>query len=109
MWWLCSVFNVFMISYSKGIDTVITRHCKSVFVVEFLVSVLFPAAMVAVVMGINGTYNTFSVYVVICGPPTPRLYYYTFALPLQVIVFFGCVLIMLIVLRVRKVGSLTTR
>ena len=104
LWWLCSIINVFAVSYSNNVDNVIVRHPKMVFLVEFLVSAIVPAAMVAINMGLEGRYTMFSISVVItCGPPTVSLYYYTLAMPLQIIVFAGCTLTLLIIIRLRKV------
>ena len=103
MWWLCSIINVFTAAYAKSLDNVIVRHPKMVFLMEFLVSTIVPAVMVAINLGIEGTYRTFSVYVIICGPPNRKLYYYTACLPLESIVFTGSVLTLLIIVRLRKV------
>jgi hypothetical protein len=74
-----------------------------VFLAEFLVSFIVPAAMVAISLVKEGTYRTSSVYMFICAPPTVGLYYYTIAMPLQIVVFIGCTLTLLMTIRLRKV------
>ena len=54
-------------------------------------------------MGIGGTYTTFSVQVVLCGPPTKNLTYFTASLPLQIIVLSGSILMAMVTIRLRKV------
>jgi hypothetical protein len=103
MWLLCSVINVFTAVYSKSPDNVIVRLPKLVFLVEFSVSTIIPAAMVAINLVAKGTYRTFSVYVILCGPPSRTLYYYTVCLPLEIIVVTESVLTLLIIVRLRKV------
>jgi hypothetical protein len=77
--------------------------------VEFSVSTIIPAAMVAINLVAKGTYRTFSVYVILCGPPSRTLYYYTVCLPLEIIVVTESVLTLLIIVRLRKFEALKAR
>jgi hypothetical protein len=70
--------------------------------VEVLASVIIPAGLVAVVLGIEGKYTMFSKLVITCGPPTVELIYYAMALPVQLAVLAGVILTSLIMLRLEK-------
>jgi hypothetical protein len=85
---------------------IILRHSKMVFLMEFVVSVNLPASMVVINLSVEGTYTTSSnFYVIIYGPPTLDLYYYTMAMPLQITVFVGCTLTLLMTIRLHRVGD----
>jgi hypothetical protein len=107
IWWLCSIFNAFIVVYSGHPDNPIVSHPKFLFFIEFLVSIVVPASIVSVVLLVGGTYSTFSVQIVLCGPPTTELMYFTLSLPLQFIVFIGSILMGMIVIRLRKNGKNT--
>jgi hypothetical protein len=105
VWWLCSVINVFTASYSKGVDNVIVRRPKCVFLVQLLLSITVPAALVAVNLAMEGSYKARynPEYVVTCSPPTLSLFYYTAVMPAQINVFTGCILTIMIIIRLHKV------
>jgi hypothetical protein len=83
----------------------IRRYSQQVFMVEVLASVIIPAGLVAVVLGIEGKYTMFSKLVITCGPPTVELIYYAMALPVQLAVLAGVILTSLIMLRLEKVSD----
>ncbi|XP_062507392.1 uncharacterized protein LOC134183840 isoform X2 [Corticium candelabrum] len=103
VWWLCSIFNVFVSIYVISPVNPIRRYSKTVLVIETVTSVALPVGLAAAVLGVEGRYATFSVQIITCGPPSVKLMYYTMALPLQLIVFVGVVMTLLIMLRLRKV------
>ena len=102
VFWLCSLFNFFAVTYSATDNSFVFRHSKLLFVVECLLAVAVSAAVVTVVL-VEGGYNTRGIYVVLCVPPTARLMYFTLSLPFTVIMTIGCTLAILIVRRIRKV------
>ena len=71
--------------------------------VEASLSLIVPAALVAVVLGDGKKYTLFSQQVITCGPPSLKLFYYTMALPLQLVVIFGVVMTAYIVFQLHKV------
>jgi hypothetical protein len=92
-----------MVVYSDHLFNPIADHPKLLFTIEFLVSLIMPASMVSVVLGVGGKYSTLDVQTVLCGPPTIELLYFTFSLPLQIVVFIGTILMGMIIIRLRKV------
>ena len=82
----------------------IRRYSKLVFLIEAMLSVIVPGALVAVVLGTEGKYAMFSNQVITCGPPSLKLFYYTMAFPAQLIVLVGVVMTAGVVLRLQKVN-----
>ena len=76
--------------------------------VEALASVVVPAGLVAVVLGMEGKYTMFSRLVITCGPPTVKLIYFTMAFPVQLAVLVGVIMTALIMLKLEKVSDYST-
>jgi hypothetical protein len=104
VWWLCSIFNAFIVVSSDQLYNPIVKHSKLLFTTEFLLSLIVPASMVLVVLRVGGMYKTYTARSLLCTPPTRKLIYFTFSLPLQIMVFIGSLLMGMIVIRLRKVG-----
>jgi hypothetical protein len=81
----------------------IQKYWKLFYLVEALLSVVLPVALVAVVLGDQNKYSLFSRQVISCGPPTIELFFYTMALPLQVIVTLGIMMALYILFQLYKV------
>jgi hypothetical protein len=103
IWWLCSIFNVFVSVYAVSPVNPIIRYSKVVFIVEAFMSVMVPIALVSVVLGVHGKYTMFSDQIIVCGPPSLSLFYFSMVLPGQLTVLLGIVMIALIWLRLQKV------
>ena len=103
MWWFFYIFNVFLLVYSTSTTNLIYNYSCKLLCIELLASIAVSASMVITVFAVDGKYSTFTVQVVLCGPPTNRLIYYTFSLPLQIFFLSGCILMALVIVRLRKV------
>eukprot|EP00118_Oscarella_pearsei_P001005 m.6351 g.6351 ORF g.6351 m.6351 type:complete len:640 (+) comp15653_c0_seq1:530-2449(+) len=102
LWWLCSVFNVFVSVRCVSIENPIKSHMKLVFVSELLLSVGIPVILVGIVIASKDHYVTNSIDIISCSPPTEDLLYLTLSLPLQITIFAGITMVVLIILRLRK-------
>ena len=59
--------------------------------------------MVTTAFALGGKYTAVSLEALLCGPSNLQLIYYTFSLPLQIIVLSGSILMTLVIVRLRKV------
>jgi hypothetical protein len=81
----------------------IRKYSTLVFIIEASFSVIMPIILVSIVFGVGDSYTMFTSLVITCGPPTLKLFYFTMAFPVQIIVLVGVGMTAFILIRLQRV------
>jgi hypothetical protein len=103
IWWLSSIFNVFVSVIVVSPINPIRKYSTLVFIIEASFSVIMPIILVSIVFGVGDSYTMFTSLVITCGPPTLKLFYFTMAFPVQIIVLVGVGMTAFILIRLQRV------
>ena len=107
--WFCfSVFNVLVAILTVSTDSIIKRHPRAVFVIEFILTSIVSGSLVGLVFA-GCSYAPDPLLVYTCVPQGHDNLFYTITLPVQIFCICGMAMSMLIIRRLKKVQYTVSR
>ena len=101
-WFCCSVFNVMVALLTLSTDSMIKRHPKAVFLVEFCLATVIPGGIVAIVYS-TSSYTPGVLLMYICTPDDNDNLFYSYTLPTQICSIVVMTMSIIIIRRLKQV------
>lgn len=103
VWFCCSVFNVLVAIMTFSTNSIIKRHPKAFFLLEFILASVIPGSIVAAVYK-TSSYKPDVLLMYLCIPASYDNIFYSYTLPFQIYCICVMAMCIIIIRRIKQVS-----